>query len=165
MFFLDEKLQHAGVGGRSRRSSRPSFRRHVVLYVEDLVSKLSVPREALLQRLRQVLLNLSIRLREVYVERSLREEQCALAVADAAGPLRTSAASILELEGSGPKAPKEALGELVATLNRPDLEELLPHLSEAREERALPAGRAAELLFATMELARALHERAARIGE
>jgi hypothetical protein len=77
--------------------------------------------------------------------------------------LRTSAASILELEGRGTLAPKEALAMFVRERNDARFDELLPHISEARERRVLPAGRAAEFLFATLELARALHERSHRL--
>jgi predicted nucleotidyltransferase len=138
-------------------------RRHVVLYGDDAVARISIPRVALVTRLRQVLLNLTLRLRETYVERSLREEQCAVVVADTAGPLRTSAASILELEGREAMTGKEALAVLAAELD-PRFTALLPHLSEARERRALPAGQGAEILFETLELARAMHARALRIN-
>ena len=76
------------------------------------------------------------------------------------GPLRTSAASILELEGRGTFAPKEALYTFVHDLGPSDFVELLPHLSDARERRVLPPGRAADLLFTTVELTAALHRRA-----
>jgi predicted nucleotidyltransferase len=161
MFVLDSELEDAGEAFAQKFAD--IARRHVVLHGEDVVSRLRIPRAALVRRLKQVLLNLTIRLREAYVERSLREEQCAITVADAAGPLRTSASSIRELEGKDPLHPKEALEALVAELGQPELVELLPHLSEARERRVLPAGRGAELLRRTMELARALHERAQRI--
>jgi predicted nucleotidyltransferase len=162
MFVLDGEVADAGEAFAQKFAD--IVRRHAVLFGEDVVSSLAIPRDALVRRLRQVLLNLTIRLRELYVERSLRDEQSALAVADAAGPLRTSAASILELEGRGGIAPKEALELMVRELGRPDLEALLPYFSEARERRVLPQGRAAEVLFGMLELARALHERALAIA-
>jgi hypothetical protein len=137
-------------------------RRHVVLHGTDPFARLEISRESLARRVRQVLLNLTLRLRENYVERSLREEQCALTLAEAAGPLRTSAAAILELEGRGTFSPKEALELLVGELGRSELIELLPHISEAREQGALPSGRAAALLFAGLELSGALYERSLR---
>jgi hypothetical protein len=161
MFLLDSELEEAGEAFAQKFADIAN--RHVVLYGEDIVARFSISRGALVRRLRQVLLNLSIRLREQYVLRSLREEQCAIAVAEAAGPLRTSAAAILELERGQKLAPKEALEELVREIGRPELTDLLPHLSEAREQRVLPAGNAAALLFATLDLARALHDRALRI--
>ncbi len=162
MFVLDSELADAGEAFAQKFAD--IVRRHVVLFGEDLVSSLAIPRDALIRRLRQVLLNLTIRLREMYVERSLREEQSALTIAEVAGPLRTSAAAILEIEGRGGFAPKEALALVVRELGRADLVDLLPHISEARERRVMPQGRAADILFATLELARALHERALAIA-
>lgn len=162
MFVLDSELDDAGEAFAQKFAD--IGRRHVVIYGEDVVSRFSIRREALVRRLRQVLLNLTIRLREAYVERSLREEQCAITVAESAAPLRTSAASILELEGREPLPPKEALEAVVSELHQPQLADLLPHLSEARERRVLPAGQAAAILFQTLELARALYERASRLS-
>lgn len=135
-------------------------RRHVMLYGDDPLTHVNISREALVRRLQQTLLNLTMRMRELYLARSLREEQCALTIAEATGPLRASAASILELEGRGTLAPKEALYTFVHDLGPSDFIDLLPHLSEARERRVLPPGRAADLLFTTAELASALHDRA-----
>src|SRR5688500_1441762 len=135
MFVLDSELADAGEAFAQKFAD--IGRRHVVLYGDDVVSRLRIPREALVRRVRQVLLNLTMRLREAYVERSLREEQCALTVADATGPLRTSAVSILELEGHEPLPPKEALEALAGDLAQRELADVLPHLSEAREKRVL----------------------------
>ena len=161
MFLLDSEIEAAAV------EFAPKFadvkRRHVVLYGDDPFAALEIPREAIVRRLRQTLLNLVLRLRAKYVERSLREEQAALTIADAAGPLRSSAAAILDLEGTPAASPKEALATLVRQFGRDDLQALLPQLSEAREQRALPEGRAAEALYLTIELARALADRARRL--
>jgi hypothetical protein len=135
-------------------------RRHMVLYGDDPLTNVSISRESLVRRLQQTMLNLSMRLRELYLARSLREEQCALTIAEATGPLRAAAASILELEGRGTLPPKEALDTFVHDLGSSDFVDLLPHLSEARERRVLPPGQAADLLFTTAELASALHDRA-----
>jgi hypothetical protein len=162
MFVLDSELDDAGEAFAQKFAD--IGRRHVVLYGDDVVSRLTISREALVRRVRQVLLNLTMRLREAYVERSLREEQCAITVAESAAPLRTSAASILELEGREPLPPKEALEAVVSELAQPQLADLLPHFSEARERRVLPAGEAAAILFGTLELARALYERATRLS-
>jgi hypothetical protein len=135
-------------------------RRHVMLLGDDPLTNVNISREALVRRLQQTLLNLAMRLRELYLARSLREEQCALTIAEATGPLRAAAASILEIEGRGTLAPKEALYTFVHDLGPSDFIDLLPHLSEARERRVLPPGRAADLLFTTAELASALHDRA-----
>lgn len=160
MFVLEDEVDAAAEAFAQKFAD--IARRHVVLHGDDVVSHITISRVSLVTRLRQVLLNLTLRLREMYVERSLREEQCAIVIAETSGPLRTSAASILELEGRRTMTPKEALETLAPELSA-KFAELLPHLSEARERRALPAGRAAEILFATLELARAMHDRALRI--
>src|SRR6185436_3140946 len=87
--------------------------RHRVLFGSDPFAGLGTPRDALIRRLRQVLLNQQLRLRERYVMLSLREEQLARVIADAAPPLRASAASLLQLEGRPAAAPKAALEQLV----------------------------------------------------
>ena len=157
MFVLEEELPHAA--NEFAQKFADMKRRHVVLYGDDPLPLLDISRAALVRRLQQVLLNLTMRMREMYVTRSLREEQCAVTLAESAGPLRTSAAAILELEGKSASSPKDALEQVVRELNDARFAELLPHLSEARESRALPAGRAAALLFTTLDLARALHKR------
>ena len=159
MFILESELADAAV--QFAQKFADIRRRRVVLFGGDPFATLDIPRDALVRRVRQVLRNLALRLRASYVERSLREEQCAATIADAAGPLRTAAAAILELEGAGTHAPKEALAMIVATLGRDELSELLPHISAARERRGLPPGKGAALLFATCELADALAARAA----
>lgn len=163
MFLLDSELAEAGEAFAQKFADIAN--RHVVLHGEDVVTRLSIPRAALVRRLRQVLLNLTIRLREMYVLRSLREEQCAITVAEATAPLRTSASAILELQSGRKVPPKEALEQVVRELANDELTALLPHLSEAREQKVLPAGEAARFLFATLELARALHARAMQIAE
>jgi hypothetical protein len=159
MFVLEEELPAAAQAFAQKFADIE--RRHVVLYGDDVIADIDIPRAALVRRLQQVLLNLTLRLRGNYVEQSLREEQCAITVAESAAPLRTSAASILELEGRGTLQPKEALETLVRELGA--FEELLPHLSEAREQRVLPAGQAARILFDTLQLARAMYERTLRL--
>ena len=157
MFLLESEL--AAAENAFAQKFADIRRRHVVLCGVDPFHDSVIPRDALVQRLRQILLNLTIRSREMYVARSLREEQCAVTTAEIAGPLRAAAATILELERGEVLAPKEALNRLVATLGRPEFNELLPHLSEAREQRVLPRGRAADILFQTLELVRTLYQR------
>jgi hypothetical protein len=157
MFVLETEIE--GVANAFAQKIADIKRRHVVLFGDDPFAGITISRDALAQRVQQTLLNLTIRLREMYIERSLREEQCAVTVAESAGPLRTAAASILELEGQPASSPKEALATLVASLGRAEFSDLLPHLSEARERRALPPGQGATWFFTTLELAHALHRR------
>jgi hypothetical protein len=98
-------------------------------------------------------------MRSRYALVSLREEQLAGVVADAAGPLRASAAQILVLEGRAAASPKAALETLVAEAGRGVWQEALAQLSQAREHGTLPAGAAGPALLALIELAQAMRER------
>src|SRR5262245_1396616 len=134
-------------------------RRRRVLWAGDPFAHLIVPRAALLARTNQVLLNLTLRLRAQYVERSLRDEQLVGVVAEAAAPLRTAAATILELEGGQVPAPKEALQRLASVLSAPEWRTTLARMSQARETRALPSGAAAATTLALADLAERLRAR------
>jgi predicted nucleotidyltransferase len=137
-------------------------RRRKVLFGDDVFAALQIPAAAKRFRLRQVLMNLSLRLRERYALHSLREEQLVLVVADAAGPLRSAAATLLELEGAAVGSPKEALARVARSCGIADAVHLLETLSMARETRSLPAGTAGPAVFQLMALADAIRERAER---
>jgi predicted nucleotidyltransferase len=158
MFLLESEI--AGAIDAFTVKFADVLRRRRVLYGRDPFARVVVPRSSEILRLRQVLLNQALRLRERYVLLSLREEQAALAVADAAGPLRTSAAALLELEGRPAASPKEALGRVVSELGGVVWDETLVQLSAARETRSLPAGTAGPTLLRLAELARLLYDRA-----
>jgi predicted nucleotidyltransferase len=136
--------------------------RHRVLHGPDLFATLAPTRAAMLVRLRQVLLNFILRTRERYALVSLRDEQLAPLVADAAAPLRSAAALILTLEGRPAASPKEALASLAVELEGGPWSEVLGALSEAREETMLPAGTGARTALRLIELAQALRMRAER---
>ena len=93
-----------------------------------------------------------------------REERLALRIADAAGPLRVSAAEILELEGGPALAPRDALARVAEDWTAPERAAVLAAISEARETRHLEPGRAGELLLGVVELASFLHRRAALLS-
>ena len=134
-------------------------RRHRVLWGRDPFAALAPSRAALLARINQVLLNLILRLRAAYVERGLHEEQLVTVVADAAPPLRTAAASLLELEGRAAASPKLALREVALALGGSATEAALSRMSQARDTGTLPAGAGGPTLLDLIELARALRTR------
>jgi predicted nucleotidyltransferase len=134
-------------------------RRRRVLFGDDPFAALAISREGRVRRLRQVLLNQAMRMRERYATLSLREEQLARALADVAGPLRGAASALLELEGSPAPGPKEAL-ERVADAARL----ALATLSRAREQERLAPGEAAPAFLALLELTERLRARAARLA-
>jgi hypothetical protein len=132
-------------------------RRHRILHGFDPFLETKIPRAAAIARLKQTTLNLTLRMREIYIARSLREEQIAFAIADFAGPLRANAATLLELKGGTVVSPKEALEEIAATLLPGGASaELMGRITEARIERALTPGIAGETFFAMIDLAHRL---------
>jgi hypothetical protein len=110
-----------------------------------------------------VLLNLQIRLRERYILMSLREEQLGRVIADAAPPLRASAASILQIEGNPAPSPKKALERLVASLNDPAFTDVLNAITHVRGGDPLEPGDAPKALMDLMRLTEKLRERVDRL--
>ncbi len=138
--------------------------RHRVLHGSNPFASVTVSDAALLRRLKQVLLNLQIRLRERYVLISLREEQLGRVIADAAPPLRASAASILQLEGNPAPSPKKALERVVAALNDPAFSAVLAAMTKVRGGERLEAGKGQTILIDLMRLIESLRAQAERIG-
>jgi hypothetical protein len=138
-------------------------RRRIILYGTDPFVGVSASRSASIIRLKQTLLNLTLRWREAYVSRSLREEQLMATIADAAGPLRSCAVALLELEGKSAESPREALERVAASLattSSAEWMDALSSLSQARQEGALPPGASGAVLFRLIELAEAMRARA-----
>jgi predicted nucleotidyltransferase len=137
------------------------LRRRRVLYGADPFIGLSISRNGTIFRLRQTLLNLMLRMREAYISRGLREEQLAVLIADAAGPLRSCAATLLELEGMSVESPKLALEKVAALVMKDsDWTALSSLISDSRQQRQLPPGLAAPTYFSLIELTRLMWVRA-----
>ena len=151
MFLLQEEIGAAGEAFAQKFAD--VGRRHRVLWGEEPFGALAPSRAALRARVDQVLLNLVLRLRAAYVERGLREEQIGRVVAAAAPPLRTAAASLLELEGRASVSPKAALEEVARALGEPGWETTLARMSEARATGLLSPGTAGDTLLAVTALA------------
>jgi len=161
MFLLDSEIAAASDAFAVKFSDILS--RRLVLRGTDPFTGILIPRSATIQRLKQVLVNLSLRLRERYVMVSLREEQLAHVAADFSGPLRAAAATLLRMESGNTVPPKEALQQVVRDLSLPNGELLLIRISEARERGVLPAGVGPALLFDLMAVVRKMHERAGNL--
>lgn len=129
------------------------LRRRRVLYGDDPFADLTISRDAEIYRLRQVLLNLVLRLRAAYAYRA--DEALTVTIADAAGPLRSCAALLLQLEGVASTSPKAAL-EAIGQNHRA----ALSRVSEARETRQLAADVAGPTLLELIELAEIMRCRA-----
>ena len=147
MFLLQNEISAAA------RSFAPKFagilRRRAILYGEDPFAQLTIPRDAEIHQLKQQLLNITLRLRAVYVARSLREEQLVRSIAHAVGPLRACAAILLALEGRSVASPQLAFARLAAELSFPA--EFVSTLAEAQQSPLLPSGVAEPLLFQLLE--------------
>lgn len=158
MFILEAELGDAAEAFAVKFADILHRRR--VLWGPDPLAGLKVSRAAALNRVRQSLINLVLRMRERYAMVSLREEQLAAVIADLAGPLRGCAATLAELEGSPETRPKEALIALASLLPGGPFALALEDMSSAREGRDLPPGRAGEALAELLGLAMAMRERA-----
>lgn len=138
--------------------------RHKILHGRELFSALTPSRAAMLTRLRQILLNFVLRSRERYAMASLREEQLALLVADAAGPLRSAAGLILELSGRKADTPRAALETLAEELRPGAWTTALAALPKAREHGQLPQGEGGPALLQLIELAQAMLAHVSLLG-
>ncbi len=163
MFMLEAELPEAMEAFAVKFSD--ILHRHRVLHGSDPFAGVGVSDAALLRRLKQVLLNLQIRLRERYILMSLREEQLGRVIADAAPPLRASAASILQLEGHPAPSPKKALERVVAGLNDPALDAVLAAMTKVRGGERLEPGQAPVVLIDLMRLIEQMSARAGRLGK
>jgi predicted nucleotidyltransferase len=162
MFLLESEIQAAMAAFAVKFAD--ILRRRRVLYGDDPFAGINIERGDAIIRLKQTLLNLTLRLRESYVARSLREEQLVRLIADMAGPLRSCAAALLELEGRHVESAREALRQVAATLPDGAARELeVERLSEARQNGTLAHGVAAPTLFHLIELARSMWTRAATL--
>ena len=149
MFLLEAELEAAALAFPVKFADMT--RRHRVLAGADPFPRLTIPRAAARARLEQVLLNLLLRLRARLVESGENDALLLRSLAETAGPLRASAAELLELEGCGAPSPKEAL-QVVA--GRP-----LEELSQVREKGSLPPGTARTTLLGLIELAQTMRTR------
>ena len=157
MFLLESEV-HSAVELFAQKFS-DIHRRHRVLYGPDPFASVSPPRGAIILRVRQVLLNLSLRLREAFIERGLTPERLSTVIADAAGPLRSCAATVLELEGQPAPHPKEVLVNLVSSLGEPGWDEVLANISAVRERAILSPDIADATLLRLIDLAARLRAR------
>lgn len=135
------------------------LRRHRVLYGPDPFEGIVIPRSAEIWRLKQVLLNLTLRLREAYVEYGSTAERISGLIADFAGPIRSCAATLSELEGNPAMPPKEALADFAGSLGD-GWKDVLTHISETREREFLSPDVADATVLKLIELTARMRTRA-----
>lgn len=131
-------------------------RRRRVLFGSDPFAQMNISKEALLARLRQVLLNHLLRLRYVFALRNEATEQLSQVLADSVSPLRAAASSVLELRGVEFEDPKQALEIVAKELRADGFAKSLALVSEAREGKSLSIdlikGALAEILELTSQM-------------
>src|SRR5262249_48452006 len=118
-------------------------------------------REAEVFRLRQILLNQVIRLRESCIGRGHRPEQVKLILADVLGPLRAASGTLLELEGA-PIADSNAALAAVAASSRWEAAGAAARLVAVHGDGASDSD-SAELMFQALALVMQVYGRAARL--
>ena len=158
MFLLREEIPAAARYFASKFAD--ILRRRVILHGADPFAAITIPREIQLLELKQLLLNQILRLRASYVSRSLREEQLDLVIANAIGPLRSSAAALLELQGRPAPSSQNALELMGGELGLANWPQTLASLASTQESRLTAPGEAARLFFQVLDLACRMHSRA-----
>ena len=157
MFLLEDEVSAAAEFFAQKFAD--ILRRHRIVYGKDVLATLKVSRRAEIFRLKQILLNLVLRLREAYAARGHRPEQVARILADTLGPLRAACATLLELEGA-PIGDSDAAFATVAASFDAQSRDAAAKLVAAHSGTALGAD-AADVLFGVLELASRVSGRAA----
>jgi hypothetical protein len=159
MFVLEDELSTAAEFFAQKFAD--ILRRHRTVLGKDVLASLKVKRPAEIFRLRQVLLNLVLRLREAAVARGHRPEQVALILADTLGPLRAACATLLELEGTPNSDSTAALAAVAASFGAQS-GDAAARLVTAHDGRAL-GSQPGEALFQVLALTMDIAGRAARL--
>ena len=138
-------------------------RRHRVLHGPDPFADLTIPRERLIARLTQVLLNLQLRLRASYLTRNAFDDPLIDVIVHTTSALRSTAATMRELEGLPRLSPRDSLAQIVGGLGDPRFTAVVEQMSEARERGVLAPSVPRQAVLALIDLTGALHERAMRL--
>jgi hypothetical protein len=162
MFLLKDEIPGAARSFASKFTD--ILRRRVTLYGDDPFTSLSIPREIQILQLKQQLLNQILRLRASYVSRSLREEQLNLVIAQAIGPLRSSAAALLELQGTPADSSQLAFERTGASLGLANWSQTLASLFATQESGLMAPGESPRLFSQVLDLARRMHSQAEELS-
>ncbi len=162
MFLITDEVNPASEAFAQKFSD--VMHRRKILFGPDPFAGIEISRQAKIYRLKQVLLNLTLRLRESYISHSGNEKALEGVVAESSGPIRTSAAALLELEGEQSRSPKDSFEALVAGQDPPLSAGLASSVSDAREFRPLAHGAARATLLDLIELASRMRLRAGRLA-
>lgn len=138
--------------------------RHDVLFGNDYFTDLEIPVDALKFRVRQVLANQILRLRESYVLNSPQDEQLSRIIAGVAGPLRAAAVTLLKLQGRSAASPKESLQTVARDHQGRAWEPVLLAITKARDGVSLASDEARSVYFSILELAKLMLDDANALG-
>jgi predicted nucleotidyltransferase len=133
-------------------------RRRRVLFGSDPFAALTISKEALVARLRQVLLNHLLRLRYVFALRNESAEQLTQILADSISPLRACASAFLEIRGVAFEDPKQALEIVAAEIRSDGFKKSLSVISEAREGNTFALDEIKSALSDVLELTSRMKE-------
>jgi predicted nucleotidyltransferase len=159
MFVLEDELPSAAELFAQKFADMR--RRHRTVFGKDVLGSLKVARQSEIFRLRQILLNLTVRLREACVARGRRPEQVARILADMLGPLRAACATLLELEGRPASDSTAALVSIAASFG-PDGTDAVAQVLSAHE-RGSARNYADDALFQVLTLAMQIFRRAEQL--
>jgi predicted nucleotidyltransferase len=162
MFLLEKEIQLAAESFAEKFDDMAN--RHYVIFGVDPFEALSIPRPVLVRRVRQILLNQTLRLRANYAAGPTNEEGLAGIIADSAAPLRRSANAIVEFRGGSADSPKAAL-QAVATELGDHWIENLGQISRARDSLRLEPGTALGVILRLAALAEAMQGLVAELAE
>jgi predicted nucleotidyltransferase len=141
------------------------LRRRAVLTGPDPFSNVVIPRVDQVRRLRQVLLNLLLRLREVHAGNTSASPATLRMLAESSGVLRASAALLLTLQDQDAGSPKQALLQVAEDVAPGRYAATLAKISQLRETSTLPEPDAKAAMMNIMDLAAAMHTRAESLSE
>jgi predicted nucleotidyltransferase len=159
MFLLETEVAEAATAFALKFADMTD--RHVLLFGRDPFAGLEIPRDAKISRLKQVLLNLVLRMREALVRSAGEETRRTRLIAEFAGPLRAAAVTLLELENRPAAAsPKEALEQVAALVDAGAFQDALGSLTTARTEGVLAGGAAGAMMQSLIDLGTRMRQRA-----
>jgi predicted nucleotidyltransferase len=159
MFVLEDELRSAAELFAQKFAD--ILRRHRVVFGQDVLQPLKIPREAEVFRLRQILLNLVVRLRDSCIGRAHRPEQVRFILADVLGPLRAACGTLLELEGAPTTDSNAALAAVAASLNS-ETSSVAARLVAIHDSTTMDTG-ASELMFQALAFVMQVYRRAERL--
>jgi len=162
MFLLSDELPVA------MRSFAPKFadvlRRRVILLGDDPFATLSVPRDAEIRQLRQQLLNMTLRMRAVFTARGAREEQLAIFLARAIGPIRKLTHSFLRLQNMPGALAHEAFQKIGDELGVADWRKVVGTIDTVQTAQIGGQGSVTQAFLKVLECVEKMRRKAERFG-